>query len=461
MRWAAEAMPQSLSARLLLAYLGAWLLTACLMATVVVWFQSSDPSHWQDHSALIVAQNLAMDARWRLTESKASAALPDGAEWLARAVPLDLGYRVLDDRGRVRFWSSPQVRQAWTEAGLDARPMVRHGRAVVNGMALRMRTVPLDGLAEPLWLELGLSERLIALLHAGNATRLGGTFIGTVAVSILLLGAVQWLVLRRLMHPVSSLSAQAQQLRFDRDCPLLDARSAPLEIRPLVESFNEALRRLEQAFARQLQFLADAAHELKTPLSLLRLQMELGQPDQKMCVRDIDQLTRQVQQMLLLAEVTEPRSYRKDPIDLAAVVGEVCELLSPMARHHDVTLRFSPPPACLELRGDGSALQLLLKNLVEKAIGFAPSGTEVGIDVNHQGLRVIDRGPGIEAAHLPHVFTRFWRTPSRRDIGAGLGLAICQAVARAHGWQLNVRNLKPGAEFALRFTASSTEKFEP
>ncbi len=455
MRWVGDAMPQSLSARLFLAYVGAWLLIACVIGITILWFLRADPSHWQDHSTLSLAQKLATDARWRLKGGEAPAALPEEAEWLARAAPLDLGYRLIDAQGQVRLWSSPQVRQAWTEAGLAARPMSRQGRAVIDGLVLRMRTVPLDGPGEALWLELGLSERLIALLHAGNAKRLGGLIFGTVAVSILLLGAVQWLVLRRMMQPVRRLSAQAQELSFDRDSRLLDVRNAPLEIRPLVGSFNEALRRLEQAFARQLQFLADAAHELKTPLSLLRFQVELGQPDQKLLVRDIDQIARQVQQMLLLAEVTEPRSYRNEPIAISAVVGEVCELLGPMAKQHGVTIQFSPPPAGLELRGDSSALQLLLKNLVENAIGFAPRGTVVFIGADGQGLRVIDRGPGIEAAHLPHVFTRFWRAPSRRDSGAGLGLAICQAVARAHAWQLSVRNLEPGAEFALRFLTSN------
>lgn len=460
MRWVPDVLPQSLSARLFVAYLGAWLLTVCLLGGGIAWTLREDPARWHDHSTLGVAMQLAAEVRGDAGQAPSAVKLPANVEWLLQAAPLDVGYRVFDRHGQVRSWSSPQVRQAWTSAGIEARAEAAHGRATIDGLAMRMRTVRVDGPGEPVWLQLGMSERLIGVLHAGNATRLGGTIFVTVGVSILLLGAVQWLVLRRLMQPVRRLSIQARQLSLDRDGRQLDANDAPLEIRPLVESFNEALQRLEQAYSRQLQFLADAAHELKTPLSLLRFQVELGQPDPKVLVRDIDQISRQVQQMLLLAEVTEPRSYRDDPIDVAAVVSEVCRLLDPVAQRQGVRLECSSLPLGAELRGDGSALQLLLKNLVENAISFAPHGTAVGIEADGNGLRVTDRGPGIAPAHMPHLFKRFWRAPGRRDSGAGLGLAICQAVANAHAWVLTVRNLDPGAEFDLRFRPPTLENPE-
>ena len=96
-------MPQSLSARLFLAYVGAWLLIACVIGITILWFLRADPSHWQDHSTLSLAQKLATDARWRLKGGEAPAALPEEAEWLARAAPLDLGYRLIDAQGQVRL----------------------------------------------------------------------------------------------------------------------------------------------------------------------------------------------------------------------------------------------------------------------------------------------------------------------------------------------------------------------
>jgi two-component system, OmpR family, sensor histidine kinase QseC len=225
----------------------------------------------------------------------------------------------------------------------------------------------------------------------------------------------------------------------------------PSEIRPLVESFNDALRRLEQAFARQIQFLADAAHELKTPLALLRAQVELGSPDLAALERDIAQLSRQVQQMLVLAEVSESRGYRNDLVDVKTEAAAVCRMLAPMASRQGVQLKVRGQTDPAPLNADRSALQVLLKNLVENAISVAPPGTEVCVDVNADSLSVIDSGPGIAPDHLPHLFTRYWRAPHRHDTGAGLGLAICQAVAQAHRWHLRVRSLQPGTAFTLRF----------
>jgi two-component system, OmpR family, sensor histidine kinase QseC len=99
----------------------------------------------------------------------------------------------------VLFWSSPQVHQTWQAADLPRQPLATHGRALVDGVAMRMRTIQIGRPDGPMWLEVGLSERFIALVHSGTAMRLGGTILGMVALSITLLGLVQFLVLRGLM----------------------------------------------------------------------------------------------------------------------------------------------------------------------------------------------------------------------------------------------------------------------
>jgi signal transduction histidine kinase len=100
-------------------------------------------------------------------------------------------------------------------------------------------------------------------------------------------------------------------------------------------------------------------------------------------------------------------------------------------------------------QADRSALFTLLKNLLENAIQHAPRGTEVRMHVSAGALRVRDWGPGVDREQLPHLFTRFWRGPHRRDHGAGLGLTICQEIARAHGWMLSAKRAEPGLLFEL------------
>lgn len=456
MPWGLERLPQSLSARLLGAYLAAWLLAAGVAGIAVAWFLRGDPLHWADHSALFVADILKDGVSYDAHGLPRAPALSPEVAWLVQASPLDLGYRVFDDQGRVVRWSSTQVQQAWDAAGHRPIAQAGHGHAERGGLMLRLRTLPLGDPAHRYWLEVGLSERLITLLHAGNAAKVGGMVITLVALSVLLLGAVQWVVLRRVMRPVRQISAQARRIELNRPGQQLAGDHLPLELRPLVASFNDCLQRLEQAHQRHVHFLADAAHELKTPLSLLRAQLELGDAEPAVLLRDVDHLSRQVQQWLVLAEVAEGQGYRSELLDAGQVASEVCIRLAPLAMRHDVTLQLTVESSPLRLHGDRSALFVLLKNLVENAIGFAPAGSAVAVHLTDASLHVRDLGPGIAAEHLPRLFERFWRAPSRRDVGAGLGLAICREVAEAHGWHLSAHDARPGAEFVLHFRPAPT-----
>ena len=447
-RWA----DLSLSARLMWTYLVAWLVTLSLIALAIVWFLRGDPLHWVDHSTLAVATELAERVQFDAQGQPTQVLIPKEVRWLSDLAPLDLVYRIFDQQGHELLWSSEQARLVWPGAAPAAEPHETHGRVWVEGLPLRVRTVALpapDRGAAPLWLQVGLSERLVILFHAGNGARLGGLMLLMAVLSVLLLGAVQFFLFRRMLAPVTRLSEEAGRIQLSRPGLRLGTDGVFRELKPLVLSFNESLQRLEDAFARQLKFLADAAHELKTPLALLKGQIELGDTDTQALIQDVDQLSRQVQQLLVLAEVTEPRSYRHAELDWEAIVWEVCHFLAPLAQRAGVGLVPDIESVPQGVWGDRSASFVLLKNLVENAIGFAPEGSMVSLRLQAQAVVVRDVGPGIDPADFAHLYDRFWRGPGRRDVGAGLGLAICLEVAQAHGWHLEARNAEPGAEFSL------------
>lgn len=444
-------MPDSLSGRLLIVYMSAWLLASAALGGAVIWFQRNDAMRWADHSALSMASALSEGMSPDAEGLPTGIRWPKEVEWLAQDLPLDLGYRIFGVDGKEVLWSSPQVRRAWTTALTPAAASEGYRTEVIDGIPMRLRTVTVEGFRARLWMEVGISERLIALLHVRQTSRTGEVILVTAAVSVILLGMVQYLVMRRLMTPVHRLSAQAAELEGDHTGRRIDAQAVPLELRPLVHSFNGSLLRQEEAYTRQLRFLADAAHELKTPLSLLRCQVEMGESQGGEILRDIDHLTRQVQQLLILAEVSESRSYRRERFEIGALATEVCELLAPMAERHGVEVLPEDCSTPTTVDGDRSAFGVLLKNLMENAISIAPHGSSVRLCWDSQGIRVVDSGPGIDPDHLEQVFERFWRAPSRRDTGAGLGLAICQEVATAHGWSLSASNGAPGAVFKLQF----------
>jgi signal transduction histidine kinase len=231
----------------------------------------------------------------------------------------------------------------------------------------------------------------------------------------------------------------------------LDAAAQPREIRPLVEAFNQTLERLAQGLRTQQEFLASAAHELKTPLALIRAQVELGAPGEQRAsvLGDIDLMGRQVQQLLMLAEVSEPQSFRIALCDPRPTFQEAFDFMTRVADRHGVFLAIRIADDVRHWRADRGALFTMLKNLLENAIQHSPSGGIVALDVTAAGFSILDEGSGVPAANLPFIFDRFWRGRDRQHSGAGLGLAICKEIAVAHGWRLSARHAGSG----LKLTA--------
>ncbi|GAB4063568.1 sensor histidine kinase [Uliginosibacterium sediminicola] len=452
-RWA-----HSLSGRLLATYIGAWLVAAVLFGSLGSWLLRSD-GRMLDHSAERAAHALTDYVRFDTTGRPSMAELPIKVQWLFIASPLDAGYRIFDASGQTLLWSSEATRQAWQNTALLQQAPSEHSAINVNGVAIHTASQRLTSPnGQTLWLQVALSERLAALRHDEMGNTFEFTIVLAALVSILLLGLVMWRVLLRVLAPIQRVSREAQAIEPQGPWQRLGTQGLPGEIAPLVRSFNQALDRLEEGFERQQRFLADAAHELKTPLALLRAHVELGSEDRAALLQDIDQMSRQVQQLLMLAEVSEPRSYQHEDIALIAVIQDVLSFLAPLAAQHAVLLQYhSHPDAAHSLQGDRSALFVLLKNLVENAIHVAPPGSAVSVALEQRAISVRDHGPGIAPAHLPRLFERFWRVPGSREGGAGLGLSICHEVAAAHGWQLTVRNASPGAEFKLAFAAAVPE----
>lgn len=441
-----------LSTRLLVAYLGAWLLTSGLVAVAVAGVLHFYGDRLIHHSIVEMTTYIGKNIKFDDQGHPTHVLLPAERAWIASVLSQDVGYRIFNDRADILLWSSPETQHAWTSAGLKAEPVESDGRLLVNGINMQCRTTAIKGVREHLWVQAVVSDRLIELVHTGSSNRLAFVALFTAVASILLLSGVLIYVLRQLLKPLKRLSQEALEIDLAKLDRRLGLNGVPSELRPLVESFNQALSRLEQGYADQRRFLADTAHELKTPLALLRGQLELGGvSDTTQLIRDVDHIARQVQQLLVLAEVSEIHNYIKESVNVRLVAIDVVGYLEPLAGRKGVRIeiQMSEDPPILDC--DRSALFVLLKNLVENAVSYAPPATAVTLSVGNNSLRVRDRGIGIEPEHLAHLFERFWRGPERQEDGAGLGLAICHEISRAHDWQLEAQNANPGAEFVLTF----------
>lgn len=260
-----------------------------------------------------------------------------------------------------------------------------------------------------------------------------------------------YLTLRFTLKPLRDISDAAAGISPHSLYARLPTEAVPSEIAPLVHSFNRTLERLEKGYHIQQEFLATAAHELKTPLALIRGQVELTEPspDRSVLLQDVEHMTRQVQQLLHLAEVSEVQNYQLTMVDLVGVADEATDYLQRMARAAGVRVELQCEAAAVHWPADRGALFTLLKNLLENAIQHAPAGTGVSVRVGARSLTVSDCGPGVAPDQLPSIFSRFWRGPHRRDKGAGLGLSICQEIALAHGWTLCATRADPGLRVDL------------
>lgn len=450
MRFVKAIRLNSLSFKVLLAYLaGTMLSIALLVVAAIVMVQSRDLARMDlAGGAEDMAEMLRFDSSGKPVGLEAD---EDDLAWVFDSLRREAAYSVLDDAGNAALLS-PAGEKIWP-AGEGLPHLVRERFEFEHeGVTLYGVTAPVKHGGRTWYFQVAASTRLMALLHrvALPLVGVGVTVFGLVL--LLAFGLCAYITLRYTLKPLRDVSESAAAISPRSMHARLNTEAVPVEIAPLVESFNRVLERLEQGYRVQQEFLGNAAHELKTPLALIRAQIELKEEDagdEDSLLSDVEYMTRQVQQLLLLAEASEVRNYKLAIVGVQGIADEAAAYLQRMAEAAGVQLMVSAAVEGVEWEADRGALFTLLKNLLENAIQHAPAKTPVRVEIQRDALTVRDLGPGVDAAQLPLLFERFWRGAHRRDHGAGLGLAICHEIAVAHGWRLTAERAEPGLRFSL------------
>ncbi|WP_420475995.1 sensor histidine kinase N-terminal domain-containing protein [Noviherbaspirillum sp. ST9] len=268
--------------------------------------------------------------------------------------------------------------------------------------------------------------------------------------------ALVWFALSRGLSPLAELQQRIRARRPD-DLSPIESGQVPEEISPLVRSFNDMLGRLSQSIEMQKRFIADAAHQMKTPLAGMRMQSELALRETNLdeMHRSLEQLskssesaTRLVNQLLALAraENQTPATKPLVPLELSELARNVVQDWVQPSFTHRIDLGFEQPGHPIMVQGNPVMLRELLSNLIDNALRYTPEGGSVTVRVRANAveeqaiLEIEDTGPGIPPSERSHVFERFYRILGSNAEGSGLGLSIVREIAQQHGATVDIFN---------------------
>ena len=292
-----------------------------------------------------------------------------------------------------------------------------------------------------------------------------GQLLPWLLVLPVLLLAMTWAV-RQALAPVRALAAELRGRGADALQPVPTSR-APLELQPLLAAMNGLFARIDATLARERRFTADAAHELRTPLAVLRAQWDVlcsaadaterRQAETRLRT-GLDRMDRLVTQMLAMSRLdATDRLPRAAVVDWRALVEQAMSDVLPLAERRRIELGCDWPaegtPA-FPLQGDAELLSVLLRNLLDNAVRYAPEGSSVSLRFEANGLVVENDGPSLPADALARLGERFYRIEGQPEGGSGLGVSIVQRVAALHGLKLRYRARDGGGGVAAELKAT-------
>jgi signal transduction histidine kinase len=365
-----------------------------------------------------------------------------------------------------------------TTAGseLDSLARVAQAAGPVRGFGVHHASSPIGAVrfyTRPL--SLGTREAMIL-----TAARSGNDVAGRILTAMLAIGPIILLASILVVYLGAGRTLKPMDVIIDEIEAITDGRSLHRrvvelknteELERLSTTLNSMLVRLERSFMSLRRFTADASHELKTPLTVLRSSVEraITHPDAPPSVLEmleeslveVNRMTELVDSLLMLARADEGRApLHLESVDIRGVLAEVNETASILGEQAQVFVSVAMPDNPIYLAMDRSRVRQLFMNLLTNAIKYTPKGGKVSIECRRSDgdllFQVSDTGIGIASSELPHIFDRFWRADRARSRtsqrpGAGLGLAICKWIAEAHGGTISVESRRgEGSTFTVK-----------
>ena len=432
------------------------IIAALALGTAIAYFVSIDAAT-ESRDQAVVDMGLALTQRIRTKDAGLVLDLPSAAEQVLRMDTYDSVYfAVQDDTGRL--------------LGGDAElPGPRPSDPAVGNVVFydtlykgaKVRAVAIEAPCEGRTCRVRVAETTIKRQRLAQEILLG-SLIPQLLLAVFAVAAV-WVGVGHGLYPLARLSGEIKS-RSPRDLRPIDERGAPAEAKALVTALNQLFQQVDEANRNQQRFLANAAHQLRTPLAGLQAHAELAMAQQPASSPGRAQLeyvhsaavrtARLANQLLSLARA-EPGGYRpsdREEVDLRQVVEGCADEWVHRSLARELDLGFDLSSA--RVHGDAFLLHELLVNLIGNAVEYTPAGGRVTVRTGVQGeerfIEVEDDGPGIPAAERERVLERFYRLPGTEGTGSGLGLAIVREIATAHGARVSIGEGRAGRGCRVR-----------
>ncbi|MBU6444403.1 MAG: HAMP domain-containing histidine kinase [Alphaproteobacteria bacterium] len=421
--------------------LGVALLFALLDIGFVIVSYASDREGLGERLLAIRAEEIA-DA---ITVSGDEARFDPGRFSRAASDMATLAFAITDRRSK-----TVAVIGRWAQPRTQARPigslisMTRRDDHADGFVLHGVRRVEVGG--QPFWITMEVSGKGLQPFLPVIFDELIEHVVAPLLPLVVLLLALNVVVVRRALQPLAAAVGEVETLQPAQIERRLIVPGEPREVRRLVGALNEALDRIERGIRALRDFTADAAHELRTPLAILSMEVDglAVSPAKDKLRGDIDAMTRSVSQMLDMASADALLIDGAGSVDLGAVARDTVMQLTPLALLQHRNLRFTDEGAAT-ITGHREALSRALRNLIENALAHTPEGIDVDITAGPgAAITVRDYGPGIPADQRQTAQQRFWRADRSRASGSGLGLAIAGRIAEAHGGRLEIGDAAGG-----------------
>jgi two-component system, OmpR family, heavy metal sensor histidine kinase CusS len=407
-----------------------------------------------------------------LSEVKRATSPESLKDWLDRRFAAHAGFdfQITRSDGERFFYNARLADQAWPlpSRNVDSPDPICQSIPLDEKGLWRIVQVRVQGPDGPLTVQVGRS--LAAYTHELNELLM--TFLLAGPISLLAAVSGGYFLACRALRPVQQMVEAARDITADRLNQRITVSNPHDELGELGQTLNQMIEGLDRSFTEMRRFTADAAHELRTPLAIIRNEAEvalrLPRSDEQYrgvlenLLEDTNRLSVLADQLLFLsrqeAGLGDKRSER---IDVHATLQDVIGNMQLMAQDKGIEIEFLESPHC-EMHGDARLLRRVFVNLLDNAIKFTDRGGKIQVscegDADEISIRFLDTGVGIAPEHLPHVFERFYRVDAARSgngQGTGLGLAICQSIIRGFSGTLDVESsVGVGSTFTIRIPQS-------